>query len=100
MTNKKRQSRKRVKTENWKKNHFHFGLKICRCRQGLNKKQVTTVLKIIFFISSARFFRGTMGRHLLHVLQQNTRKQKRHTKSVSSTLCKMMSNKERAIIQK
>ena len=41
-----------------------------------------------------------MGRHLLHVLQQNTRKQKRHTKSASSTLCQMMSNKGRAMIQK
>ena len=40
-----------------------------------------------------------MGRHLLHVLQQNTRKQKRHTKSAHSTLCKMMSNKGRAMIQ-
>ena len=26
MTNKKRQGKKRVKTENWKKNHFHLGL--------------------------------------------------------------------------
>ena len=40
-----------------------------------------------------------MGRHLLHVLQQNTRKQKRHTKSAQYSLCKMMSNKGRATIQ-
>ena len=40
-----------------------------------------------------------MGRHLLHVLQQNTRKQKRHTKSAQYSLCKMMSNKGRAMIQ-